>query len=185
MVRYPALLVSVMLLALASLQASSLQFKAYRDRGELLVDVRAEKVSLTALVSRVAEATGSTITVEPAAERTVSVSLQAVEPLRVLREVAIANRLFLVERQGRFGLMKSEPKVTLDVKDGEVRAILRELRLQCGVRNLMVDPAVAGAGTVLFNEVPCGDAFQVVFSIFGLAGEFQPNSVTSVRPGQR
>jgi hypothetical protein len=184
MVRALALSIIVMFAAFDSAQPSSLHFNAYRDRGELLVDVRAENVSLTTLAKRVAEATGSPISVEPAAERAVSVSLQGVEPLRVLREVAIANQLFLVERQGRVRLMKSEPKVTLDVKDGEVRAILRELRLQCGVRNLMIDPAVAGSGTVLFNEVPCGDAFRVVFSIFGLAGEFQP-SVTSVRQRER
>lgn len=71
--------------------------------------------------------------------------------------------------------------VTLDVKDGEARAILKSMQKQCGIRNLVIDPDVQGTGTFYFREVPCGTAFRVVFRTLGLAGQIEPNLVTVER----
>ncbi|MBV9493688.1 MAG: hypothetical protein JOZ54_05550 [Acidobacteria bacterium] len=62
-----------------------------------------------------------------------------------------------------------KPTVTLDVKDAELRPILKDMQQQCGIKNLVLDPDVEGSGaTFLFREVPCERAFDVVFQTFGL-----------------
>ena len=80
---------------------------------------------------------------------------------------------------------KAPRSVTLDVKDADVREILGSLREQCGVRNMLIDDDVIGAGTVYFRDVACDTAFRVVFRQFGLAGRIEPNSVVTVRRGER
>jgi type II secretory pathway component GspD/PulD (secretin) len=72
----------------------------------------------------------------------------------------------------------SEPTVTLDVKDEDVRVILESMRKQCGIKNLLIDKDVAGSGTIYFHDVSCATAFRVVFEQFGLKGQFDPNVVT-------
>ena len=74
-----------------------------------------------------------------------------------------------------------EKKVTLDVKDADVREILTSMQKQCGIKNLLIDKDVSGAGTLVFHDVPCETAFSVVFKQFGLAGEYDDN-VVSVAP---
>ena len=68
--------------------------------------------------------------------------------------------------------------VTLDVKDGEARAILKNMQKQCGIKNLVLDPDVQGSGTFYFREVPCATAFRVVLRTLGLTGQIEPNLVT-------
>lgn len=72
--------------------------------------------------------------------------------------------------------------VTLDVKDGEARVILRSMQKQCGIRNLIIDPDVQGSGTFYFREVPCGKALSVVLRTMGLAAQLHPNSIVTVEP---
>jgi hypothetical protein len=64
--------------------------------------------------------------------------------------------------------------VTLHVKDEDVVDILKSMKKQCGVRNMVIDKDVAGKGTIYFKDVPCGTAFRVVFRQFGLAGQPDP-----------
>lgn len=71
-----------------------------------------------------------------------------------------------------------EPAVTLDVKDQDVRSILKSMKEQCGIKNLLIDKEVAGSGTIYFREVACATAFRIVFKQFGLAGNVEPNIVT-------
>lgn len=72
--------------------------------------------------------------------------------------------------------------VTLDVKDADVRDILKAMQKQCGIRNLVIDPEVSGKSTrLIFKDVPCETAFRVVFRQFGLAGQVDA-TVTSVEP---
>jgi hypothetical protein len=72
--------------------------------------------------------------------------------------------------------------VTLDVKNEEVRTVLRSLQKQCGIRNLVIDPDVQGSGgTFYFRDVPCSVAFRAVFHSFGLAGSIEPGSMVAVR----
>jgi hypothetical protein len=68
--------------------------------------------------------------------------------------------------------------VTLDVKDGEARVILKDMQKQCGIRNLVIDPDVRGSGTFYFREVPCETAFRAVFRTLGLTGQVETNLVT-------
>jgi len=73
---------------------------------------------------------------------------------------------------------EEKPKtVTLDVKDAEVRVILKSMQKQCGIRNLVIDKDVKGAGTIYFREVACPTAFRTVMMQFGLTGYVEPNMV--------
>jgi hypothetical protein len=73
------------------------------------------------------------------------------------------------------------PTVTLDVNDADVRDILKSMQRQCGIRNLLIDKDVSGAGTVYFREVACTTAFRVVLAQFGLTGQVEPHIVTVER----
>lgn len=68
--------------------------------------------------------------------------------------------------------------VTLDVKDEDVRVILKSMQQQCGIRNLLIDKEVSGKGMIYFNEVPCATAFRIVMKQFGLAAQADPNVTT-------
>ena len=70
------------------------------------------------------------------------------------------------------------PAVTLDVKDADVRVILKSMQKQCGIKNLLIDKDVAGAGTIYFKDVPCDTAFRTVFAQFSLKGQVEQNLVT-------
>lgn len=71
--------------------------------------------------------------------------------------------------------------VTLDVKDEDIRVILKSMQTQCAIKNLLLDKEVQGKGTFLFHEVPCRTAFDVVFRTMGLDG-VQDGSVVSAGP---
>jgi type II secretory pathway component HofQ len=71
--------------------------------------------------------------------------------------------------------------VSLDVKDADVRVVLKSMQQQCGIKNLLIDPEVKGETTLLFREVPCRTAFKVVFQQHGLTGQVAQN-VTTVEP---
>ncbi len=71
--------------------------------------------------------------------------------------------------------------VSLDVKDADVRAVLKSMQKQCGIRNLLIDKEVQGETTLLFREVPCERAFKVVFAQHGLTGQVEQNVTTVER----
>ena len=58
--------------------------------------------------------------------------------------------------------------VTLDVKDEDVRDILKSMQKQCGIKNLAIDPQVQGKATFYVRAVPCANAFDLVGRVFGL-----------------
>lgn len=73
----------------------------------------------------------------------------------------------------------AEPKVTLDVKEADVRDVLKAMQKQCGIKNLVIDPDVSGKTTrLIFNEVPCETAFRVVFRQFSLTGQVDASVAT-------
>ena len=82
------------------------------------------------------------------------------------------------------GAAAEQPTVTLDVKDEDVRVILKSMQQQCGIKNLIIEKEVAGKGTIYFHDVPCATAFKVVFMQFGLAGQLDSNIVV-VEPRPR
>jgi len=102
-------------------------------------------------------------------------------PEGVLRALALAARVDFVASEDRYTLKDhTEASVTLDVKDAEVRVILKSMKEQCGIRNLIVDPNVTGTGTFLFHDVPCRTAFDIVLRSLGLASAEYSNSVVTV-----
>lgn len=90
-----------------------------------------------------------------------------------------------LDRGAKVTSMQSERRVTIDVKDAEARVILEDLKKQCGVRNLMIDPEVQGKGTFLFRKVPCPQAWNTVLRSLGLDSRIYPNSVVTVSRNDR
>ena len=76
---------------------------------------------------------------------------------------------------------EEEPTVNLDVKDEDIRVILKSMQEQCGIRNLLIDKEVAGKAMFYFRDVPCSTAFDLVARTMGLAYDVEPNSVVDVR----
>lgn len=74
----------------------------------------------------------------------------------------------------------AEPVVSIDVKDGEARDVLKTMQQQCGIRNLMIDPDVQGKATFYFREVPCHAAFDAVLTTYGLRAVVYSNSLAAV-----
>ena len=63
----------------------------------------------------------------------------------------------------------------------DLKEILKQLKVQCGIRNMLIDKDVAGKGTFLLRDLPCQQAFEIVFSSLGLSGKTFANSVVSVQ----
>jgi len=72
--------------------------------------------------------------------------------------------------------------VTLDVKDEDVRVILKSMQQQCGIRNLILDKEVQGKGTFLFRRLPCDRAFDAVFKTMSLRAVTYGADVVNVAP---
>ena len=102
-------------------------------------------------------------------------------PEGVLRALTLIAKVDLVAGKESYTIHDhNELAVTLDVKDAEVREILKSMQKQCGIRNLMIDPNVLGKGTFLFRDVPCRTAFDIVLRSLGLGSVTYPNSVVTV-----
>jgi hypothetical protein len=109
-----------------------------------------------------------------------------VDPEAALSAVVLSAGAQLVIEDDRYWIReKSEPAVTLDVKDEDIHAILRSMKSQCEIKNLVIDPDVRGKGTFLFDKVPCRTAFDVVFRTLGLASVDYGNSVVTVGTRRR
>lgn len=143
-----------------------------------LVDAPA-RGALEALAMRA----GETVSFE-AVDRPVSLAVRGLDPVIAMQRVARAAKLTL-EREGIRWIVRdpAEPVLSLDVKDADVREIIREIRAQCGIRNVMIDPNVEGKGTFLFDRVPCSIAIRTVFASLGLDAEVHAGSM--VRVGER
>ena len=74
------------------------------------------------------------------------------------------------------------PSVTLDVKDEDIRVILKSMQKQCGIKNLIIDKEVEGKGTFIFNRLPCKTAFDTVFRTMSLRAKTYGNDVVNVAP---
>ena len=76
-----------------------------------------------------------------------------------------------------------QPKtVTLDVKDEDVRVILKSMQKQCGIKNLVLDKEVQGNGTFMFRALPCKTAFDTVFKTMSLRAVTYGSDVVNVAP---
>ena len=80
-------------------------------------------------------------------------------------------------------MLAARPKtVTLDVKDEDVRVILKSMQTQCGIKNLIIDKEVQGQGTFIFRQLPCKTAFDTVFRTMSLRAKTYSNNVVNVSP---
>ena len=70
--------------------------------------------------------------------------------------------------------------VTLDVKDEDVRDVLKSLQRQCEIKNVAVDPDVQGKATFYFRDLPCATAFDVVLRTYGLKSVTYSSSLIAV-----
>ena len=71
--------------------------------------------------------------------------------------------------------------VTLDVKDAKVRDVLKSMKQQCAVKNLIVDPDVPeGSATFYLKDVPCPQAFDIVMRTYHLKAVTYSDSLTQV-----
>ena len=71
--------------------------------------------------------------------------------------------------------------VTLDVKDEDIRVILKSMQKQCSIKNLVIDPDVQGKGTFYLTKLPCKKAFDIVTRTMRLKVASEPNSVVTVQ----
>lgn len=147
------------------------------------VDVTLVEASARQALDALAMRAGGSVSFE-AVDRPVTLSVSGLKAAAAMERVARAAKL-TIERDGIRWIVRdpAEPVLSLDVKDADVREIVREIRAQCGIRNVMIDPGVEGKGTFLFDRVPCSIAMRTVFASLGLDAEFHAGSV--VRVGER
>lgn len=114
-------------------------------------------------------------------EPNVTYSAKQIAPEAALRAIAAAADVALTVQQNQFWIRNdSDPTVTIDVKDQDVRTILKSMQKQCHIKNLVIDPGVQGTGTFLFDHVPCRTAFTTVFRTLSLNSVDYGNSVITV-----
>lgn len=114
-------------------------------------------------------------------EPNVSYNALQVAPEAALRGIVDAAGATLTLEKEQFWIRNDRGgKVTLDVKDQDIRTILQSMQKQCGIKNLVIDRDVQGKGTFLFDALPCRTAFDVVFRTMGLASVDYGNSVVTV-----
>jgi len=82
-------------------------------------------------------------------------------------------------------LLAATATVTLDVKDADIRVVLKSMQKQCAIKNLVIDRDVQGKGTFYLTKVPCKTAFDVVTRTMGLQSTTEPNSVIIVEERSR
>lgn len=171
---------AAVLIAFAADAAAAVKVTRNVRDGEPLYTITAEKVPVSEVAKKVAAAIGSSVTVASGSDRPVTFVLRELRKEKVWYSIASATGLTLSEKKGKLTLMAGEPTADLDVKNVELPEILASLKKQCGIRNIVVDPGVTGSGTFLFHDVPCSEAFQVVFRSLGLQGQFSGSSVVTV-----
>lgn len=132
------------------------------------------------VASRLSSLLKTRVSIAADAPSSLTLKVDDADARAVLYRLADQNTLFLVESDGGYRLQRSEPKVTLDVKDADVRTIMRSVQKQCGIRNLMIDPEVQAEGTFLLSDVPCGAALDVITQSLGLSAAGSNRTVARV-----
>ena len=140
---------------------------------------------LDVIAARITRDTGMRLVVRGLGDQRVSMRIHARTLPELVRYVAAAARRSYtisngVATLGRF----AEPRVDMDVKDGDVLEVFETLRQQCGIRNLLIDPGVAGKATFLFDSVPCEAAFRAVLQTFALDSITEGDALVGLRTRQ-
>lgn len=178
-----AMIVRPLVFALLLLPSISVQAGVSVARSQTrprMIDVAIAHAPLSVAVKALELYLLKPVGIESSGDPEVSFSARGVRAEAALAALALSGGVKVVEEQERTILRSAGPLVTLDVKDAEIKVILRSLKEQCGIRNLVVAPGVTGSGTFLLRDVPCRTAFRVVFGMMGLRASYEPNSVVIV-----
>lgn len=176
-VKSPALAL-LLLLAVPSSRASMSVSRSQGRPG--VIDVAVMREPLSFAVKALELYLRKPVEIVSSGDPLVSFSARGVRPEAALAALALSGGAKVSDEREHLVIRTAGPVVTLDVKDAEVHAILRSLKEQCGIRNLIVDPGVSGSGTFLLRDVPCRTALHVVLQMMGLRASYQPNSVVTV-----
>ena len=74
----------------------------------------------------------------------------------------------------------SNPRVTMNIQNGDVRQVLAMLGRELGI-NIIASESVKGQVTIVLNEVPASEVLQSIFQQRGLVGK-QEDGILIVRP---
>ena len=174
------LLIALVLVAAPVFARTSITRSSTSERLNIAIANETLSSAVKALRPHLAQRVQIAITEDPVIDFTAK-NITAADALKGLASAAGAT---LTLDKGQYWIRKDrEGRVTLDVKDQDIRTILASMKTQCGIRNLVIDRDVEGKGTFLFDKVPCRAAFDVVFRTMGLASVDYGNSVVTV--GQR
>jgi hypothetical protein len=155
-------------LSLASTATAAMTVKRNGETKTLDVDIDREPMSKAML--KVSAFQPLRIEILVSADRLVSFHGRNLKPESAMRAIAAAAKAKIVLEDNRYWIRDAdEPLVTLDVKDEDVRTILRSLQAQCRIKNLVIDPEVQAKGTFLFRDLPCPTAFDTVMKSLGLS----------------
>jgi type II secretory pathway component GspD/PulD (secretin) len=173
----------LIVLAAGSARADVTVRRSARTRGR--VDIVVTRAPLAEVARALETFLGRTVTVDAGRDRRVTYAANDIVPASALAGVAAAAHVVVDTSHGLVLREAVEPAVTIDVKDADIRTILRTVQRQCGMRNLIIDPGVAGSGTFLFNRVPCAVALDTILKTMGLGRYSESSVVTAVgrRPG--
>lgn len=160
----------------ATASAGWFQVTPLKGRGDRRLRLVASDASTVAIVARLQRELDRRVLLDFEGDRMVSVHVNRATPPETLQALARAAGLTLVVSASTFTLRDaSELTLTLDVKDADVRFIMREVKQQCGIKNMILDPEVKGTGTFLFDEVPCRLAIRTILASLGLGSEPYPD----------
>jgi type II secretory pathway component GspD/PulD (secretin) len=170
----------LIVLAAGSARADVTVRRSARTRGH--VDIVATRAPLAEVARALEPYLGRPVTVDAGRERRVTYAANDIVPASALAGVAAAAHIVVDNSHGLVLREAVEPAVTIDVKDADIRTILKTVQRQCGMRNLIIDPDVAGSGTFLFNRVPCALALDTILTTMGLGRYSESSAVTAVGP---
>jgi type II secretory pathway component GspD/PulD (secretin) len=166
----PQVLAAALLFLLSSTAGAAMTVRRSTESAKLL-DVTIKNEPLSVVANALGMYVPRPIVIELESDPLVSYRARDISPDAALRGVARAIGAALVLDTDVFVLR--DPRVgsgvSLDVKDADVRVILRTMQKQCGIRNLVLDDNVQGAGTFLFRDVPCKAAFRTVLTSMHLS----------------
>jgi hypothetical protein len=167
------------LLLLATPAFASLSVK--RAEKPKTIDVVIVDEPLSAAVRAIAAQTTRRVQLLVSDDPRITYTAKQIAPEAALRAVAeIAGVKLTINRDQYWIQNAPESTVTLDVKDQDIRVILKDMQKQCRIKNLVIDPQVSGTGTFLFENLACRTAFHVVLRTAGLGYVDYGNSVMSV-----
>jgi type II secretory pathway component GspD/PulD (secretin) len=165
-------------LAVGSAPAAVTVRPSSRTRGR--IDIVATHAPLAEVTRALERYLAQPVSVDAVGERLVTYVANDIAPSQALTGVAAAAHAVIDRSHGLVLREAGEPTVTLDVKDEDIRIILKSVQRQCGIRNLIVDPDVAGSGTFLFDRVPCHTALNAILKTMGLGHYSDSSDVIAV-----